>query len=118
MLAAALGATVRLGLSLGLERIGGAAFLPWAVFSANILGCFLFGVCWVYLQHHKRDARAVLVGFMGSLTTFSSYAYDIYLFILDKAWGFLALYAFAQIAIALLFVHLGIKGMQRYFASK
>ncbi len=117
MLAAALGATLRWLLSVAFAAYGNAELIPWAVFCANMLGCFGFGLAWVYVQHKKLDSRALLVGFMGSLTTFSSYAYDIYVFIIEKAWMDLALYGLGQLVLAVLLLHLGIVGMQRYLQS-
>ncbi len=118
MAAAALGALARLALSLGFESMGSTALLPWAIFCANILGCFFFGMGWVYVQHRRFDARALLVGFMGSFTTFSSYAYDIYTFIVLKNWLELALYAAGHMVLALCFLHFGIVSMRKILAIK
>ncbi len=116
--AAALGALVRLGLGMSFQAMGQEGLLPWAVFTANVLGCFLFGLGWVYMQCRQLDARALLVGFMGSLTTFSSYAYDIYCFILAGQWGYVFLYGLVQMVLALVFLHAGMVCMQKYLDSR
>ncbi len=111
--ASILGATARLGIGELFQSIGREALLPWAIFTANILGCFCFGLAWAYVQYAKIDARALLVGFMGSFTTFSSYAYDMYVFIEHKQWEHLAMYSMGQVLISLVFLHLGILCMQK-----
>ncbi len=118
LVASALGAFMRLGLGQILHAAGGDILLPWGVFAANILGCFFFGVFWVYFQHKKRDARAILVGFMGSFTTFSSYIFDIYMYIVAHDWAHVLIYGIGQIMLALWLIHLGITGAQCYFSRQ
>ena len=52
--------------------------LPLSTFVVNVLGCFGFGLCWSFGQTRwsPQVATVVLVGFFGSFTTFSSFAYD------------------------------------------
>jgi CrcB protein len=60
-------------------RIFGSHF-PWGTLVVNVLGCFLFGVVWTLEQEHELvspEARvALLVGFMGAFTTFSTFAFE------------------------------------------
>ncbi len=111
--ASLLGASARLGIGELFHGLGQNDVLPWAIFMANILGCFCFGLAWVYVQHKKMDARALLVGFMGSFTTFSSYAYDMYVFISQEKWAHLAIYGAGQVLISLVILHFGICCMQK-----
>lgn len=82
--AGALGALTRHGMSLA---VNGAANLllgrtdfPWGIFLVNVLGCFLFGVVWelAAVRHLLSDSTrtVLLVGFMGSFTTFSTLVFD------------------------------------------
>ena len=75
-LAGALGATARYGLVLALKPWLGATALPIAI--VNVAGCFGFGVCWALAQGRwsPRTATAVLAGFFGAFTTFSTFAFD------------------------------------------
>jgi len=54
-------------------------YLPWPVIIANITGCFLIGMIWVFAQFFEWDQRVallVITGFLGGFTTFSSYMLD------------------------------------------
>lgn len=56
---------------------------PWGVFFVNLLGSFLVGLLAVLLARYTPEVlpeafkTVVLVAFLGSLTTFSSYALEI-----------------------------------------
>lgn len=74
-----LGALGRYGLSLLWAPIPGK--FPWATFSANMLGCALMGVfyyCIVEKSLWPAPLKPFLmVGFLGALTTFSSYVIEV-----------------------------------------
>ena len=75
-LAGALGAAARFGVVRCLEPWS-AAF-PWPVLAVNVLGCLLFGIAWQAGASRWPDvaSAAVLAGFLGGFTTFSSFALD------------------------------------------
>ncbi len=78
-MAGGIGALARHYLSSAVYALCGRAF-PWGTFFVNIAGCFLFGLI-VSLAECRRlisdEMRLVLlVGFMGSFTTFSSFIAD------------------------------------------
>lgn len=75
----ALGALARYGLSLFLHHWLGRGF-PWGTLAANVLGSFLIGLLAVLLVERLAsgpEARAlILIGFLGSFTTFSSFSLE------------------------------------------
>ncbi|HMW49430.1 MAG TPA: fluoride efflux transporter CrcB [Marinagarivorans sp.] len=77
-LGGSLGAIARYALSLIL--IPAAGKFPWATFSANVIGCALMGIfyyCIVEKAIWPAPLKPLLmVGFLGALTTFSSYAME------------------------------------------
>ncbi|MEG2172276.1 MAG: CrcB family protein [Desulfovibrionaceae bacterium] len=83
-LAGACGALARHGLSLGVNATLGLLWphtdFPWGIFVVNVLGCFLFGLIWelAAMRHLLSDASrtVLLVGFVGSFTTFSTLIFD------------------------------------------
>ncbi|AGW15151.1 fluoride efflux transporter CrcB [Megalodesulfovibrio gigas] len=78
-LAGALGALSRLGISRLVQRLAGTN-LPLATAAVNLLGCFLFGLLWGLLNDRFAASAGVktvvFTGFLGALTTFSTYAYE------------------------------------------
>lgn len=88
-LAGAIGALSRYGLSLLANRFVSESF-PFGTLIVNVLGCFLIG----YIMHIGLTTDlipatwrvAVTVGFLGGLTTFSSFSYETVRFIEDGAW--------------------------------
>lgn len=86
----ALGAVCRYGLSLIAARFWGTEF-AWGTLSANLLGCLLIGFALALA-----DARILLgpserlffmTGFLGALTTFSTYALESLLYAKSGAYG-------------------------------
>ena len=80
----ALGASLRFFIGIMFaERWG----LPhWAAtVSVNILGCLSMGLCAGYIAHHSLLPDSlrgfIMVGFLGALTTFSSFALDIHILV-------------------------------------
>jgi len=76
MLAGAAGAAGRFALAGLIQHLSGSRF-PAGTLGVNVLGCFLAGLLWTLLEGRWRLApelrTAVLIGFLGSFTTFSSY---------------------------------------------
>lgn len=67
-----LGASARWAASEALPRTG-AAF-PWATLTVNLIGCLLIGVAARHLVRGSDRWLALVVGVLGGLTTFSTFA--------------------------------------------
>lgn len=71
------------------HKVLGTAF-PWGTMTANVLGCFLFGLVFALADERfllKEQTRIVLlVGFMGSFTTFSSLIFESSQLLRDSQW--------------------------------
>ena len=77
----ALGALSRYGLVRLFPHVSGE--FPWAIFIANVTGSVLVGVCYVLIIHKGLAPgywrSFIIFGFIGALTTFSTFALDAYL---------------------------------------
>ncbi|WP_147821615.1 fluoride efflux transporter CrcB [Salidesulfovibrio onnuriiensis] len=75
----ACGTLCRYWLSGVAQRLAGTNF-PAGTFAVNMLGCFLFGTVWGYMENRiglGGDLRLLLLsGFMGAFTTFSTYMFE------------------------------------------
>lgn len=78
-LGASAGALLRWRLGLWLSTPG--ALLPWGTLVANLIGGYLVGVCVAVFQAHPQlDPAwrlALVTGFLGALTTFSSFSAEV-----------------------------------------
>ncbi len=76
---ACLGALARWQLGLWLSHSG--ALIPWGTLAANLIGGYLVGVCvGVFQQWPELDPLwrlALVTGFLGALTTFSSFSAEV-----------------------------------------
>jgi len=77
-LGAAFGALARWGLGLWLSPGG---LIPWGTLAANLIGAYLIGICMAVfnaLPQLDPSWRLLLVtGFLGALTTFSSFSAEV-----------------------------------------
>ena len=80
MAGGSLGAAGRYLISLGAVRFFGTG-LSWGTFIANMIGCFLVGVSFALVDRLPLltpGARLFfMTGFLGALTTFSTYALEV-----------------------------------------
>jgi CrcB protein len=75
----ALGALARFFVSNGVYRLLGRDF-PWGTLSVNVLGSFGMGLLFVLLLERSLMGpelrAAILIGFLGSFTTFSTFSLE------------------------------------------
>lgn len=110
-LSGALGALTRFGVY-GLVRQFGWTGFPWATFIVNMVGCLLFGVFVSVAEHRlsfsEHTRLAVLVGFMGSFTTFSTFAVDGSAMLREGQWAQAAVYIIGQNILGIGLIFLGL----------
>ena len=87
-LGACVGALARWRLGLWLNHPG--AFMPWGTLAANLIGGYLVGLILAWAHHADLAPfwRLILVtGFLGALTTFSSFSAEVIEMALADRWG-------------------------------
>lgn len=88
-IAGALGALSRWGISVAGQTLLGGPF-AWGTLIANVLGCFLLGfLMHVGLVSDKIPPAlrtALAVGFLGALTTFSTFSYETVKYLENGSW--------------------------------
>lgn len=102
-LGGALGATARWGLGGWVHAWAGAA-LPWGTLAVNLLGSFLLGFSFRYLEAVAVSPNLrilVTVGFLGAFTTFSTFSYETVALLQEGAWLRGAAYAGGSVVLGL-----------------
>lgn len=111
-LGAIVGANARYLVNRVMAQWLGTAF-PYGTFVANVVGCVLIGVAATMVAGRLIDRPEVvrlviIVGFLGSLTTFSSFAYETHSLFNDGAWMRALVNIFLSVFAGLAGVRLGI----------
>ena len=87
-LGACIGTLARWRLGLWLNHPG--AFMPWGTLAANLIGGYLVGLILAWAHHADLAPfwRLMLVtGFLGALTTFSTFSAEVVEMLLADRWG-------------------------------
>lgn len=88
-LAGAAGALTRWGVGKFAVRLLGASF-PYGTLIVNVLGCFLIGLIMhlglTTTRISETTRTALTVGFLGALTTFSSFSYETLILAAQGRW--------------------------------
>ena len=88
--------------------------LPWGTFIANMLGCFLIGFLKAWFDQNNIVSPifslAILTGFLGSLTTFSTFSFETNI-LLQSDWKFGIIYLFFSLIFGLGLVFFGGKAV-------
>ena len=116
---ASIGALARWGLGLWLTPGG---IIPWGTLAANLVGGYLIGICIATFQAMPQlDPfwRLLLVtGFLGGLTTFSSFSAEVVIFLMEARYGLAAVTATAHVIGSLLMTVAGVKTVVLFMAQK
>jgi fluoride exporter len=116
---ASIGALSRWGLGLWLSPGG---LIPWGTLAANIIGGYLIGVCIAVFQAMpEMDPvwRLLLVtGFLGGLTTFSSFSAEVVGFMLAERYLLALGTALLHVLGSLLMTMAGIKSAAYFIARQ
>ena len=108
----AAGALARYGTVVVYERYAPTTF-PLAILTVNVLGSLLFGVIWALAEDKdwvsENMRLLVLTGFMGSFTTFSTFAFDEAMFIRSGSWAIFVANLLISNAAALAAVFIGFR---------
>ncbi|MDB5932593.1 MAG: camphor resistance protein CrcB [Polaromonas sp.] len=116
---AAVGALARWGLALWLTP-GGA--IPWGTVAANLLGGYLIGIALAVFQSLPQlDPvwRLLLVtGFLGGLTTFSTFSAEVVTYLMQERYGLAVGVALLHVLGSLLTTVAGVKSAMFFIASR
>ena len=100
----AAGAVSRYAVDSWVSEITGGQ-LPWGTLTVNVLGAFLLGVLVAVTTDRlllDQNWRIGLgIGFLGSFTTFSTYAYESVRLAEDSAWALTLANVFGMVALGL-----------------
>lgn len=117
-LGACVGALARWRLGLWLNHPG--AFMPWGTLAANLIGGYLVGLILAWAHHADLAPfwRLILVtGFLGALTTFSSFSAEVIEMALADRWGAALSTAALHLLGSLALTWLGIQTARFFIAA-
>lgn len=118
-LGASAGALLRWSLSLWLNP---GALVPWGTLTANLLGGYLVGVCVAVFQAMPQlDPAwrlALVTGFLGALTTFSSFSAEVVGMLMQQRYVLAGVTALLHLSGSLLLTIAGIKSAALFLAVR
>ena len=108
-LGAVCGALLRYGVACSAIKLFGNSF-PWGTLVANVVGCLLMGLVLGGAGNQQTEVVRLGfgVGFLGSLTTFSTFGGETVGYLLDGKWGIATANVFANVLVCLAAVMLGV----------
>lgn len=113
---AALGALARWGLTLWL----GVGAMPWGTLAANLIGGYLIGLVVASLALMPDISPiwrlALVTGFLGGLTTFSSFSMEVTTMLMEGQLGSALLTASSHLAGSLVLTWLGVRTVRAFTA--
>ena len=113
-LGASMGALSRWQLVLWLNSAETAGtVLPWGTLASNLIGAYLVGICVAVFQAiPSLDPvwrMALITGFLGALTTFSSFSVEVVTMLIQQRYVLVGATAIAHLAGSLLLTVMGMK---------
>ena len=116
---ASIGALCRWGLGLWLTPGG---LIPWGTLAANLIGGYLVGVCIAVFQALPQIDpvwRLLLItGFLGGLTTFSTFSAEVVGYLLQERYALAGGTALAHVAGSLVMTVAGIRSAMFFIAAR
>ncbi len=111
-----LGAISRFLVELGVNQLLSNSVFPYGTLAVNFLGCLIIGVMFGLISGTQfitpRIRLIVITGFLGALTTFSSFGHDTFALI-EKGYLFIALVnVVIQVILGLVAVWFGLVGVK------
>ncbi|MBK90725.1 MAG: fluoride efflux transporter CrcB [Chloroflexi bacterium] len=114
-LGGALGATLRFTISPQIDKLFNSNF-PFGIFVVNIIGCFFIGLLISLFENKLMLSENLkiflIIGFLGSLTTFSTFALDNFNLVNQRNFYFLFLNLILTNFVGLVMVILGIRAIK------
>jgi CrcB protein len=115
---ASVGALARWGLSLWLSPGG---LIPWGTLAANLVGGYLIGVCVAVFQAMPQLdpvwRLAIVTGFLGGLTTFSSFSAEVVGLMMQQRYWLSLGVAAIHVTGSLLLTAVGIWSAQQFLVA-
>ncbi|MGN6133337.1 MAG: fluoride efflux transporter CrcB [Aureliella sp.] len=85
--------------------------LPLGTFVVNVVGCLLFGFVWTLADERmlitSQTRTVILTGFMGSFTTFSTFAFESNALLHDAEWAVASANVVGHVVVGVLAIMLG-----------
>jgi len=111
-LGGALGAVARFWLHTAVQKFNSGAF-PLGTFTVNLLGSFLIGVVFVVMVEKTQLGEAwrpfLVVGFLGAMTTFSTFSLDALLLFEQGHYNTALFYLVSSVVVCLLAAFAGLQ---------
>ena len=106
-----LGAISRYLISTKVQILSKSTLFPYGTLAANMLGCLIIGVMFGLVVNTTLLGESlqnlIITGFLGALTTFSTFGFETYALVRDKAIILAVVNILAQIIIGIVLVWLG-----------
>jgi CrcB protein len=108
-LGGAFGAVSRYAVSGWVQEAAGPGF-PWGTWTVNVAGSLLLGFVMVWLTETMASSalrHLVVMGFLGSFTTFSTFSFEVVEMARDGLWGKAGVYSLGSVMVGVAAVVLG-----------
>ena len=103
-------------------RLSPGGLIPWGTLAANLLGGYLIGMAVAVFQSMPQMdpvwRLALVTGFLGGLTTFSTFSAEVVAYLLEARYGMAAGVALIHVMGSLLMTAAGIKTALFFIASR